>query len=168
MSWTWPSCSSTRWPRRWQPEEYTDTYRERLADLIDQKRQGKTIVVETEREVAAPVVDLLQALEASVSAARGSSRPARSARQAKASPSAAGPQRKAGPQSKAGPQRKAGPQSKAGPQRKAEPAALGDLSKEDLVRKAAELGIPGRTKMTRDELEKALRSASGGRRRRAS
>jgi DNA end-binding protein Ku len=133
----------------WQPEEYQDTYRGRLMDLIEQKRQGKAIVVEHEREVAAPVIDLLQALEASVSAARGSSSTG-------STRSAARPAAKRG--------KAAGATSAA----KADGAALGDLSKAELVRKAAELDIPGRTKMTRDELEKAVRSATGGRRRRAS
>jgi DNA end-binding protein Ku len=140
----------------WRPGDYVDTYRGRLMELIEQKRQGKAIVVEHEREVAAPVVDLLQALEASVSAARGSS-PTGSTR------SAARPAAKRG----RAPAATAAPAAPA-PAAKAGGAALGDLSKADLVRRAAELGIAGRTKMSRDELEKAVRSATGGRRRRAS
>lgn len=139
----------------WQPEEYTDSYRGRLMDLIEQKRQGKAIVIEQEREVAAPVIDLLQALEASVSAARGSSATAKEQTRRGARPAAK--RGKAPATNTAAPARAA----------KAE-QSLGDLSKSDLLRRAAELGIAGRTKMSRDELEKAVRSATGGRRRRAS
>jgi len=123
----------------WRAEDYPDTYRQRLEELIEQKRRGQAIVVELDREAATPVIDLLEALEASVSAARRSSHPPAEHRR----PRAGG----------------------------APPAAttdLGRLTKADLVRKAAELGIAGRTKMSRDDLEKAVRSASGGRRRRAS
>jgi DNA end-binding protein Ku len=124
----------------WRPEDYEDTYRERLLDLVDQKRQGKAIVVQAEEEVAAPVVDLLEALQASVTAARGAPAKARTGRAAKA------------------------PVAKA-----AKPAAKERASKADLLHRAAELEIAGRTKMSRDELEAAVRSAEGGsRRRRAS
>ena len=57
----------------WSPESYHDTYRERVEDLIEQKRQGAVIVTEGPRDEPAPVVDLLAALQASVSAARGRS-----------------------------------------------------------------------------------------------
>ncbi len=138
----------------WQAEDYPDTYRERLEDLIEQKRQGNAIVVEVDHEVAAPVVDLLQALEASVSAARGSPRPA-----AGRAPGA--------PKAPTAPKAPAAPKAKAlkGP---AAGGGVGDLSKADLLRRAADLGIAGRTKMSRGELEEAVRAASGGRRRRAS
>ena len=54
----------------WEPKRYSDTYRERVEELIEQKRQG-TVVVTEQRAEPAPVVDLLAALQASVSAARG-------------------------------------------------------------------------------------------------
>ena len=59
----------------WEPERYNDTYRERVEELIDQKRQGTVVVNEGPRAEPAPVVDLLAALQASVSAARGRSLP---------------------------------------------------------------------------------------------
>lgn len=53
------------------PEHYRDSYRERLEELIDRKREGEEIVVETPAPKATKVVDLMAALEASVDAARG-------------------------------------------------------------------------------------------------
>ena len=54
----------------WKPESYRDTYRERVEELIDQKRQGTVVVSEGPRAEPAPVVDLLAALQASVTAAK--------------------------------------------------------------------------------------------------
>jgi DNA end-binding protein Ku len=142
----------------WQPEDYEDTYRERLLDLVDQKRQGKAIVVQAEEAVAAPVVDLLEALQASVSAAR--STPARGS--AKAAQAKTG----AGRAAKAGGARRP---SKAAAKPAKPPAKEERASKAELLHRAAELEIAGRTKMSRDELEAAVRAAaSGSRRRRAS
>ena len=56
----------------WDPEQYRDTYRERLEELIDQKRSGEVVAVEPPAPEGAPVVDLLKALEASIAATRGS------------------------------------------------------------------------------------------------
>jgi DNA end-binding protein Ku len=53
----------------WEPDRYTDTYRERVLDLIERKAQGEDIVV-AEREEAPEVVDLMAALQASVEEAR--------------------------------------------------------------------------------------------------
>jgi DNA end-binding protein Ku len=64
----------------WKPEKYKDTYREELLDLIEQKAEGKEIVVEEAAEdKQAKVVDLMAALEASLEAAKkGTKAPARS------------------------------------------------------------------------------------------
>ena len=53
------------------PAHYHDTYRERVLELIDQKAEGKEVVVQPETKAAAPVVDLMAALEASLAAAKG-------------------------------------------------------------------------------------------------
>ncbi len=55
----------------WEPEQYHDTYRERLSELIEQKRAGAVVSPEPQAPEGAPVVDLLQALEASLRATRG-------------------------------------------------------------------------------------------------
>jgi DNA end-binding protein Ku len=55
----------------WDPDEFHDTYRERLEDLIEQKRSGTVVSVAPQAPEGAPVVDLLKALEASLRATRG-------------------------------------------------------------------------------------------------
>jgi len=49
---------------------YTDTYRERVLDLIERKAEGQEIVTAAEPERTAPVIDLMAALEASLAAAK--------------------------------------------------------------------------------------------------
>ena len=51
----------------WDPARYHDTYRQRVEELIEQKRRGETITVEAPAP-RAQVVDLMQALQASVAA----------------------------------------------------------------------------------------------------
>ena len=54
-----------------EPDEYRDTYREELVDLLNRKAAGEELVVaETAPADDAKVVDLLAALEASVAAAK--------------------------------------------------------------------------------------------------
>jgi DNA end-binding protein Ku len=54
----------------WEPEQYRDTYREEVMDLIERKARGEVISTERPTEERAPVVDLLAALEKSVAEAR--------------------------------------------------------------------------------------------------
>jgi DNA end-binding protein Ku len=124
----------------WDPALYEDEYRKRVEQLIDEKRQGKVIVTERPEPGPTPVVDLMEALQASVEAARGHRPGARMA---------------GGPL----PERQRGGKRSA----KAPAAAAEDLSalsKADLQARAAELGIPGRSRMTRDELEAAVGAAA--------
>ena len=131
----------------WQPESYRDTYRERVEELIDQKCQGTVVVSEGPRAEPAPVVDLLAALQASVSAARGRS----------GVPVSAVAQRS---------QKPAGRTDRV--RRRARTAETGGTSRAELARQAADLGIAGRSKMSREELEHAVADLSGRRRRKAS
>jgi len=54
----------------WDPARYHDTYTEELKSLIEAKAKGKKIVVEEEAPAEANVLDLMQALEASLAAAK--------------------------------------------------------------------------------------------------
>ena len=54
----------------WDPARYRDTYTEELKSLIEAKAKGKKIVVEEEAPAESNVLDLMQALEASLEAAR--------------------------------------------------------------------------------------------------
>ena len=53
----------------WDPERYHDTHREKVEALIEEKRSGHEIVLQAEPEAPAKVVDLMEALNASIAAA---------------------------------------------------------------------------------------------------
>jgi DNA end-binding protein Ku len=52
----------------WDPTRYHDTHRQRVEELVAQKRDGNEIVTEVESGPEARVVDLMEALQASVAA----------------------------------------------------------------------------------------------------
>lgn len=54
-----------------EPEEYTDAYREALQAVIEAKVEGREVVAPEEPEETGTVVDLMSALRASVEAAKG-------------------------------------------------------------------------------------------------
>lgn len=54
----------------WKPEAYRNTYRERVEELIENKRKGNEVVFEEERPKS-NVIDLVTALEASLARATG-------------------------------------------------------------------------------------------------
>ncbi|HXP33684.1 MAG TPA: Ku protein [Acidimicrobiales bacterium] len=126
----------------WDPTLYEDEYRKRVEALIDEKRQGKVIVTERPQTEPTKVVDLMEALQASVEAAR-SHRPGAHI----AAPGAPG---------KAAAKRG----SRGGRAPSSSPAEMSGLSKSELQSRAAELGIAGRSKMTREELEAAVSAAA--------
>jgi DNA end-binding protein Ku len=49
----------------WEPERYHNTYRDRIDELIEAKREGKAVIAKSEKPKT-NVVDLMAALEASV------------------------------------------------------------------------------------------------------
>ena len=53
----------------WDPERFHDTHREKVEELIEEKRSGHEIVLQEGPEPAAKVVDLMEALNASIAAA---------------------------------------------------------------------------------------------------
>jgi DNA end-binding protein Ku len=116
---------------KWEPKEYHDTYRLRVEELIDQKRSGEVVVTGDREAPLPPVVDLMEALRASVAAAGGKKKTSGATKRASGS--------------------------------KAVPSGL---SKSELYERATELNVPGRSKMSRKELEEAI--AGGERSRKAS
>jgi DNA end-binding protein Ku len=72
----------------WNPEEYRDEYREALMEIVEKKAAGEEIVVQEAAEPA-KVVDLMEALKASVDAAKKKERPAASSAKSGAKKSAA-------------------------------------------------------------------------------
>jgi DNA end-binding protein Ku len=80
----------------WSTEDYRDTYRKRVEDLIERKRRGEEIVTEGAPPEDSNVVDLMDALRRSAEQARGR-RPAGARSKGQAAPRAKGrPKRKAG------------------------------------------------------------------------
>jgi DNA end-binding protein Ku len=66
------------------PDRYHDTYRRQVLDLIKKKAKGKTIEIETEEKEHPAVVDLMEALKASVEGSeKGRKRTSRPKKQAK-------------------------------------------------------------------------------------
>jgi DNA end-binding protein Ku len=109
-----------------RPENYKDTYRDALCEIIRAKRAGKEVHRAPETEEAAPP-DLLEALRASIEAA-GNGR-ARRSRRTRSS-------------------------------RNGSSRDLSGLSKSELDERARKANIPGRSKMTKDELIEALNEAA--------
>ncbi|WP_158895369.1 Ku protein [Amycolatopsis anabasis] len=113
----------------WRPEDYRDTYTERVLKLIDDKKAGRTVTPEEAPAEPTKVVDLFDALSRSIQSRKsgGGEKPGKAAKGAKA---------------------KAEPAED-----------LAELSKADLDKLARELDVKGRSKMTRAELEKAVAAA---------
>ncbi len=124
----------------WSPEEYHNTYRARVEELIERKREGNAVVFEAEERPKSNVIDLMAALEASV-AGTGQSRGT-----AAAAPADAQPARPASP----------------GTPPDEDVAAM---TKAELLARAAELDVQGRSKMSKPELIEAITAAGSPKRR---
>ncbi|MGE5135971.1 MAG: Ku protein [Gemmatimonadota bacterium] len=154
----------------WEPESYRDTYRERVEDLIERKRQGEEIVTESQPPEEGKVVDLMEALRQSAEAARGGragkdgagrrGRQGGAARSSRQGASSKGASSK-GASSKTGRRGQQGRAADGG-------ADVDRMSKTELAKLAADAGIQGRSKMSRDELADAVRKARRGTARSAS
>jgi DNA end-binding protein Ku len=114
------------------PGEFRDEYHRELKKLIRKKIKGEEIVVPEPEPERAEVVDLMDALKASVDATRKGERPRRKA-----------------------------PSSKRGRRRSSKPdEELRSLSKDELSKRARKLEIPGRSNMDKGELIKAIRRSA--------
>ena len=60
----------------WDPSRYHDTHRQKIEALIEEKRQGRTIVTPAAAPAGSKVVDLMAALSASIKAQSGTTKPA--------------------------------------------------------------------------------------------
>ncbi|SDR71022.1 Ku protein [Actinopolymorpha singaporensis] len=150
----------------WKPEQYHDTYRERLLGIVKDKAKGKEIEVEEYEPEESNVVDLMDALRRSVDEARssrsgrgGAGRSDAGAKKAakKTAKKSAGAKKAAKSGGGGAGTRKAAGDGASGRSRSADVA---ELSKQDLYDRATELGIEGRSKMTRAQLQKAVQKAS--------
>ncbi|MFJ5157228.1 Ku protein [Streptomyces sp. NPDC088353] len=155
----------------WDPARYHDTYQEKVRALVKAKAEGQEIATAQEPPEATNVVDLMKVLEDSLQAAgsgrggqarpdeqKGKAAPRKTSRSAAASKTAKTPARKAPP-------KKAGAASARARDRGGK-SELQKLSKAQLYRRATEQDVPGRSKMSRDQLIDAL--AGSARRRKKS
>ncbi|RKN43796.1 Ku protein [Streptomyces hoynatensis] len=141
----------------WRPEDYHDTYEERVRELIEAKAEGREIVAAEGPPEATGVVDLMDALRASVDRSRerpsrggGGTGEVRELREARR---------------RAGGGRRRGDRPARGRKRKDRPAPgggedLARLSKKELYRRAGELGVRGRSTMDRGRLAQAVARAA--------
>ncbi|WP_251070211.1 Ku protein [Streptomyces sp. ISL-96] len=146
----------------WRPEEFHDTFQEQVTKLIEAKRAGESVEKAEPPAEATNVVDLMEALRASVDQARspkdrgkGKGKSATGDAAVARITDAAGKRRTGGA---------AKPEPKAG--KKA--SSLESLTKAELYQRAADADVPGRSSMTREELIKALSGRRGRRKARAS
>jgi DNA end-binding protein Ku len=130
----------------WKPEQYHDSYRSRVEKLIEDKREGREIVSEAEPPDPTDMTDLLAALQRSVEAARG---------KGGSGSEQAGAEKRSGSK-KAGKERSG---EKAGKEEKRE-KDLGSATKSELLERARELDVSGRSSMSKEQLADAVRKAS--------
>ncbi|HEX2056818.1 MAG TPA: Ku protein [Actinomycetota bacterium] len=107
------------------PKKFKDEYHTALKRVIEKKIKGEEIVVPAEPEPTGEVVDLMEALRASVEAARQGKKP------------------------KPPPKKASGVSED-----------LSSLSKQELLERAKELDVQGRSKMDKPALVKAIKKAS--------
>ncbi|MFE8945290.1 Ku protein [Streptomyces sp. NPDC007856] len=110
----------------WDPTDYHDTYEERVKKLVAAKRKGEEVVGEPEPPEATNVIDLMEVLSRSVEQGRSRGRTG-------------------GGKPATGKKQAVGKKED-----------LGALSKAELYERASAAGVPGRSKMTRDQLVEAL------------
>ncbi|GAB2749140.1 Ku protein [Salinifilum aidingensis] len=143
----------------WEPEHYTDTYAERVEQLLVEKARGVAPAPAASPPEPTEVTDLSEVLRRSVDEALR--------RSAEESREGSGPV----PGPRDGPRGRSGTSSSGGRSRGAPGGAhrpdLAGMRKSDLAERARQLGIRGRSKMSRGDLEQAVAAAdAGGRSRR--
>lgn len=112
------------------PSQFKDEYHKALKKLIDKKIKGEEIVVQEVEEEPSQVIDLIEALKASVDAAKRGERPKAPRKKTTRRPPLPADQ------------------------------DLESLSKQELQERARELGVEGRSKMDKQQLIRAIRKAA--------
>lgn len=131
----------------WNPEDYEDTYNDRVRELLEKKKQGEAVEPEPAPAEPTGVVDLFEALSRSVeSRSGGSAGSARSGRSSSGRGSSGGTAR--------GRKKSAGGKAEGAPDYSA-------MSKRELDRLAREYGVPRRSKLNREQLADAVAAAAG-------
>lgn len=142
---------------KWDPTKYHDRYRASVEELIEAKLAGEEVVTGRPKEADTNVVDLMEALRRSVDRVRqgraeqggeSAGEPARKKTAARATASKSSSDKKA--------------TAKKGRQPQGEQLSM--MSREELYQLAQDIKVPGRSKMSRDELEEAVANAQASRR----
>jgi DNA end-binding protein Ku len=131
----------------WTPADFRDTYTDRVHELINAKTAGVEVSVADLAPDATTVVDLMDVLRRSVDAAK--KRRSRPGSRASARSAPAKPRKTPAKPKKA----------QAKPKKKATARDLPAMTKPDLVALAGKLDVPGRSRMTRVQLETAIKAA---------
>ncbi|AUG76362.1 Ku protein [Kitasatospora sp. MMS16-BH015] len=137
----------------WDPAAYHDTYAEQVRALVEAKLSGEDTVRAAPAPESTNVVDLMDVLQRSLSAAApgtAGTAGAEGTAEAEEEPGAKGEPKVKGAKAKG---------EKAKAKRGAAGPELGELTKAELYKLATEQGIAGRSSMNRDELQAALEAA---------
>ncbi|MDT0485252.1 non-homologous end joining protein Ku [Streptomyces doebereineriae] len=137
----------------WNPARYHDTYQDKVRELVQAKAEGQEVAVAEEAPQATNVVDLMEALQGSLERTRsaGGKKPAASRKKA----AARTPARKtAASKTKKAPPKQA--RASSSRSRGAGKSELRQLSKAELYQQVTAQDIPGRSKMSREQLIDAL------------
>lgn len=132
---------------KFDANRYHDEYHERVESLIEEKRAGRSLIYEQERP-AANVVNLMDALKASIAKVQGGNR----TEDAEAAEEATATRR---------PRRGRSTAATTTDEAPTEQQHFEGMTKADLLARAAELEVEGRSKMSKDELVVALRDRAG-------
>ncbi|MGW7079950.1 non-homologous end joining protein Ku [Streptomyces sp. NPDC054866] len=135
----------------WNPDDFHDTYQEQVAALIEAKRKGEAVEKAEPPAESTNVIDLMDALKASVDRAKkptkGGSKKRADNADNKASPPSQIRDAAAKRRTSGGGKRKASHK----------PASLDELTKDELYQRAADASVQGRSSMSREELLASLR-----------
>ena len=131
---------------KWDPTNYHDRYRLRVEELIGQKLQGEEVVASNPVDRDTNVVDLMEALRRSVDRVREDRSGGEAGAGEGAGKAAAKAAAKASSPSKTA---KAAPQGE----------QLVMMTRDELYQLAQDIKVPGRSKMSRDELVEAVANA---------
>ncbi|WP_017537938.1 non-homologous end joining protein Ku [Nocardiopsis halophila] len=128
----------------WEPSDYSDDYERRLEELIEAKSKGRTITYqEEEPQEGSTVVELTDALRKSLKERRQTRANGGKGSGGNGSKGARAPKPRRGNESEAD----------------GAPSSPKGATKKELLKEAGELGVQGRSKMSRDQLAEAVEEA---------
>ncbi|MHB1988116.1 MAG: non-homologous end joining protein Ku [Acidimicrobiales bacterium] len=144
----------------WDPANYHDRYRARVEELIDQKLQGEQVVIGRRPEHDTNVVDLMDALRRSVDRVRDTRKDETEHAKTR---SRAATNKTAGAAAKTTQPEKQHHAARRTRGRRPQGEQLAMMSREELYQLAQSNKVPGRSKMNRDELARAVANAQASR-----